>query len=53
MALKSDTFKAYKTYERWVNVQQNARIKKLHTDRGGEYLSDKFNAHLDTQGTAR
>ena len=33
--------------------QHKARIKSLRTDRGGEYLSDEFSAHLKKAGTVR
>jgi transposase InsO family protein len=36
---KSETFEAYKAYEAELLRQRGIRIKKLHTDRGGEYCS--------------
>ena len=48
-----ETFKTYKRYEAWVRNHRNAFIKVLHTDRGGEYLSHEFTAHLEAQGTER
>ena len=50
---KDETFNAYQTYEGWLSNQHNARIKSLRTDRGGEYLSDEFSAHLKKAGTVR
>ena len=50
---KDETFRAYKNYEAWVHTQQNARIKRLHSDRGGEYLSDEFTNYLKSKGTER
>jgi transposase InsO family protein len=50
---KSDTFEAYKLFRVWVLNQLGKRIKCLHTDHGGEYLSDKFNSFLDENGVER
>ena len=50
---KDETFDFYKVYEAWLSTQQNAKIKSLHSDRGGEYLSDEFSAHLKSAGTLR
>ena len=36
-----------------VITQQNTKIKCLHLDRGGEYLSNEFSAHLKLAGTIR
>jgi len=38
-------------FEAWACTQHNARILALHSDRGGEYLSGEFDAHLIKQGT--
>ncbi|PPQ84116.1 hypothetical protein CVT24_002084 [Panaeolus cyanescens] len=53
MRLKSDAFEMFKQYEAWVLRQRNAKIKELRTDRGGEYLSDEFTRHLNSQGIIR
>lgn len=37
----------------WVEIHLSKKIKVLHTDRGGEYLSIKFSAFLDGKGTER
>ncbi|KAF8636859.1 hypothetical protein AX14_010377 [Amanita brunnescens Koide BX004] len=50
---KSETFAAYKSYYAWVLNQLGKTIKCLHTDRGGEYLSDKFISFLDEHGVGR
>src|SRR5262249_35725761 len=42
MTAKDETFETYKAYEALLETQFSARIKKLHTDRGGEYLSGEF-----------
>src|ERR1700678_1033216 len=51
--LKSETFSAYKRYEAYLLRQKGVHIKKLHTDRGGEYLSKEFSDHLAENGTIR
>ena len=50
---KDETFNAYRIYEAWLSNQHKARIKCLHSDRGGEYLSDEFSTHLKKAGTVR
>jgi transposase InsO family protein len=50
---KSNTFESYKTYEAWLQTQHNAKVKRLRSDRGGEYLSDEFSKHLKAQGMER
>ena len=51
--LKSETFRAYKRYEAYLLRQKGVHIKKLHTNRGGEYLSNDFSNHLADMGTVR
>ena len=48
---KLETFETYKRFEAWVRNHRDAKIKVLRTDRGGEYLSNEFTAHLEAQGT--
>jgi hypothetical protein len=48
---KSDSFDAYKAFVAWVETHLSKKIKVLHTDRGGEYLSIEFTASLDGKGT--
>ena len=50
---KDETFDSYCIYEAWLSTQQNAKIKCLCSDRGGEYRSDEFSAHLKAAGTVR
>jgi transposase InsO family protein len=40
---KSDTFEKFKEYRNEVENRLGKKIKVLHSDRGGEYLSIKFN----------
>src|SRR5277367_5895764 len=50
---KYETFKAYKDYEARLWTQKKICIKKLWSDRGGEYLSKEFGDHLAQAGTIR
>lgn len=44
---------AYKSFEAWALTQEHCkRIKVLRSDKGGEYLSAAFNAHLAAAGAA-
>ena len=47
---KSDAFTTYKEYEAWCKTQLDAKIKVLHSDRGGEYLDKEFTLYLKKQG---
>jgi hypothetical protein len=51
MAKKSETFENYLAFEAWLKTQHNVQIKMLRSDRGGEYLSSEFSAHLKKMGT--
>ncbi|CAA7262723.1 unnamed protein product [Cyclocybe aegerita] len=53
MRNKSDTFAKYREYEVWCDAQLGARVKVLHSDRGGEYTGKEFVVHLKAHGTAR
>nr|GAT43935.1 polyprotein [Mycena chlorophos] len=50
---KDQTFDSYRAYEAWLWTQFGVKVKKLHSDRGGEYKSEEFNAHLAKNGTER
>jgi transposase InsO family protein len=50
---KSEAFAAYKGFESWCQTQHGARVKVLHSDRGGEYLGKEFVMHLKAAGTAQ
>jgi transposase InsO family protein len=49
--MKSEVFTVYKRFEAWVRTGMSRPIKVLHTDRGGEYISDNFYTHLADAGT--
>jgi hypothetical protein len=50
---KDEASSAYKEYEMWCDTQLNARVKTLHSDRGGEYLGKEFTVYLKSKGTAQ
>jgi transposase InsO family protein len=50
MKHKSETFEKFKEFQKEVKNQLDRKIKHLHSDRGGEYLSFKFEAHLKACG---
>ena len=50
---KDETLNAYKAFASWASTQHDAKIKKLCSDRGGEYLSNTFTSFLNQQGTER
>ena len=50
---KSEAFDCFICYSKLVENQLNANIKALRTDRGREYLSDKFKNLCDEKGIVR
>ena len=50
---KDETFDFYRVYKAWLSTQYDAKIKCLHSDQGGEYLSNDFSAYLRKKGTVR
>ena len=46
MKHKSETFEKFKQFQSEVENHRNKKIKFLRSDRGGEYLSFEFGAHL-------
>jgi hypothetical protein len=54
LALKSEALSAFKRYEANLMRQHpGSKIRKLRSDRGGEYLSAEFDAYLQSQGIKR
>ena len=47
---KAETFTSYKSYKAWLSTQFDTKIKCLCSDRGREYLSNKFSQHLKLKG---
>src|SRR6267142_598588 len=50
---KDETLEAYKAYAAWIYTQHSVRIKRLRSDRGGEYTGNEFTKFLAEQGTER
>jgi transposase InsO family protein len=50
MKHKYETFEKFKKFQNEVKNQLNRKIKHLHSDRGGEYLSFEFEMHLKACG---
>jgi transposase InsO family protein len=50
MKHKSETFEKFKEFQKEVENQLDRKIKQLRSDRGGEYLSFEFKAHLRVCG---
>jgi len=50
---KDKAFSAYKEFEVWCKTQLGKKIKILHSDHGGEYLSNIFQSYLKSKGTAQ
>ena len=51
LAHKGEVLQAYLTFKAWSGTQHSAKIKVLHSNHGGKYLSWKFSDHLASQGT--
>ncbi|KAM2852430.1 hypothetical protein PS2_028426 [Malus domestica] len=50
MRFKSEVFTIFKKFKEIVELQSGYQIKKLRSDRGGEYTSHKFNALCEDVG---
>jgi hypothetical protein len=50
---KDEAFQAYKDFSAWALTQHGVKIKRLRSDRGGEYTSAEFDRYLKEQGTER
>jgi transposase InsO family protein len=50
---KDQTLDAYKSFAAWAHTQHDVQIKRLHSDRGGEYTGNNFTTFLKEQGTER
>lgn len=46
LSAKSEAFKAFLHFQRWVESNSGFKILKLKSDRGGEYSSTEFLTHL-------
>jgi hypothetical protein len=50
LCTKDKVFEAYKAFAAWAQTQKGVDIKRLRSDRGGEFKSDKFTDFLREQG---
>jgi transposase InsO family protein len=50
---KDEALQAYKTFAAWASTQHGAKVKRLRSDRGGEYTGNNFTDFLQSQGTER
>jgi transposase InsO family protein len=50
---KDQTLDAYKSFAAWAQTQKGVKIKRLRSDRGGEYTRNDFTKFLQEQGTER
>jgi hypothetical protein len=50
---KDEALDAYKAYAAWVHTQHGMHIKRLRSDRRGEYTGKEFTKFLNQQGTER
>ena len=53
LCTKDEAFDVYKTYTAWAQTQHSVQIKRLRSDRGGEYTGKEFSTFLKEQGTER
>jgi len=51
LCTKDEAFQAYKSFAAWAQTQHGVYIKRLRSDRGGEFTSNQFTAYLQQQGT--
>lgn len=50
---KKLAFDHYKGFEAWLENQHNVKVRKFHSDRGGEFLGEESDRHLEQKGTER
>jgi hypothetical protein len=50
---KDEALGAYKAFASWAETQHGVRIKRLRSDRGGEFTGNDFTVFLKEQGTER
>ena len=48
---KSQTIESYKVDEAYIDTQTGNKIKIVHSDQGGEFLSEQLKNHQDRRGT--
>jgi transposase InsO family protein len=50
---KDEALAAYKAFAAWAQTQRAVRIKRLRSDRGGEFTGNEFTSFLQQQGAER
>ncbi|KAJ8463023.1 hypothetical protein ONZ51_g10516 [Trametes cubensis] len=50
LKFKSDAFRAFNDFKAWAENQTGRKIKRVRSDRGGEYTSNEFSEHLRSLG---
>ncbi|MCO5594848.1 hypothetical protein L7F22_048882 [Adiantum nelumboides] len=50
---KSEAFGKFKLWHKLVENETGKKVKKLRTDRGGEFISDEFNSYCNDYGIKR
>ncbi len=50
---KKEVFAKFVEWKAFVEAQSEAKVKALHTNNGGEYISKRFEEHLKTCGIER
>jgi Integrase core domain/GAG-pre-integrase domain len=50
---KSDVLEEFIVFRKMLKTQFNKRVKKIRSDRGGEYLSEEFTEYLKQKGIER
>ena len=53
MRRKSETLDKYKMFQRMAETHTGRKVRIVRSDRGGEYLSNEYDDHLDKHGTQR
>src|SRR5882762_2485839 len=53
LRVKSDTFEAFKAFKSYAENHMNVKIKALHDDNGGEYMSSAFLCFTTDAGISR
>lgn len=51
MGKKEQAYNKYREFQKNLQIQYNVMVKTLHSDRGSEFLSDKFTKFLKENGT--
>ena len=50
---KSETFQAFKSFKAYMELSTGHKVKILHDDKGGEFMSNEFNLFCEQSGIQR